>query len=271
MKKLLALLALSIGLVLSLASATGTDAEPFDSDADTATDSGHSEVDAGSSQSDATQTGNDAASGVDTAPPPGQDAGTAATDAAGSSTCTLDNIFFDSPEVCDTGSFCGVGEGYVASCLPDSAAAGGSFYGACGSNGECPEGSMCAGPSGGESSCAPFCSESHSTCPDNGTCAYSITDAPQIKVCAASDACDPVLDTGCGDGHCYVTGPDANMCIDTPGTATEGESCTYVNDCVPGLLCTGTCMAMCNLGNDADCESGTCQSVDHPSYGVCAG
>ena len=108
----------------------------------------------------------------------------AACQAAG---CTLDTLFYDSPATCDVGFQCSVNETYAATCQPDAMFAGGDFYGACGGNGECPFGSICAGSSQLDASCMPFCqAETHPECPAGGSCIYSLSNST-LNLCGSTD------------------------------------------------------------------------------------
>ncbi len=185
--------------------------------------------------------------------------------------CTVDTVFFDSPATCDAGFQCGVNETYAATCVADAQFAGGDFYGACGANGECPFGSICAGTSAADSTCMPFCqAETHPTCPEGGLCMYSLQNST-LNLCALPDNCDPVANTGCttaGEG-CYIVDQQGNSSCVPAGTMVAGDTCQYINDCSPGLLCNGTCIAMCDDAHP--CAAGTCTSLGIPNstIGAC--
>jgi len=174
--------------------------------------------------------------------------------------CTLETLFFDSPATCDAGFQCSVNDTYAATCQPDAMFAGGDFYGACGANGECPFGSICAGSSQDDLSCMPFCqAETHPGCPESGICMYSLTDST-LNLCALPDNCDPFENTGCtgaGEGCYFLPSEGTSTCVGA-GDGAVGDTCQYLNDCTPGLLCNGTCAELCD--GTHTCTTGTCNT-----------
>lgn len=265
MRHLITCVAVVTALILSLASNVQLP-EPMDA--------GLMRTDTGSRSDSAS--GNDTATGQDTNGGgfdlyQGYDTNYPPQDSGAAGNCTLESIFFDSTNPCSTGFFCSVNQSYQPTCTPIAASQGGAFYGACGTNGECPVGSMCAGSSATDSTCKPFCTDAHPACPEEGSCVFVVTGAEHIKLCGPNDGCDAVTNTGCsGTDSCYMT-QTASMCIAGAGTGTLGQTCTYVNDCIPGLLCmtSNGCQPMCHLGSTTDCTGQTCQNVSHPLYGVC--
>jgi hypothetical protein len=180
------------------------------------------------------------------------------------SNCTENSIFFDSPQTCQTGYTCGLNDQMQATCLPDSAFAGGTFYGACGGNGECPKGSGCFNIDGGM--CAPYCSDTHLDCPTGGACYYGIEGSDTLGLCGPTDNCDPVAGTGCttaGDGCFFVGVSDAGLC-DVNGTSATGAACSAWGQCAAGNICANIgqgnqCIKLCR--GAGDCAAGSCQSV----------
>ncbi|MCA9603362.1 MAG: hypothetical protein KC417_15120, partial [Myxococcales bacterium] len=78
-----------------------------------------------------------------------------------------------------------------------------------------------------------------------------IVNEGSITLCI--DTCDPLLQA-CGEGlGCFWTNNDFN-CVFTAGDIAEAQPCGYVNDCAPGLVCTGTgirtCKRVCSIGSD---------------------
>ena len=193
-------------------------------------------------------------------------------------TCTLDNIFSDSPQTCDTGYICGVNEQYQPTCLPEANFAGGTFYGACGANNECPKGSGCFNIDGGM--CAPYCSDTHLDCPVGGACYYGVEGSDVLGLCGPTDDCNPIDGTGCttaGEGCYYVGVADQGLCS-VNGTAATGETCASLDECVPGHICASTaqgapaeCISLCS--GTVTCAAGTCSSIGQgglpEGVGVC--
>ena len=219
---------------------------------------------------DATTGRRDAGSGTDTSG--GQDTGSGGQ-------CTMATIFFDqSTDICGSDQYCTVNQTFAATCTDNAAAAGGTMYGACGTNSECPVGASCFNPG----TCMPFCSQTHPACPEAspgvpGLCIYGIKGGPaDLYLCTDPDDCDAVANTGCPTGEgCYVASLTGNLCIPNPGTGAAGSSCSMLDDCAPGLMCVGqtlpgTCMTLCNLGSNVDCDTGeTCANAGHGTYGIC--
>ncbi len=179
-------------------------------------------------------------------------------------TCTIDDIFFDSPQTCQNGFICGLNAQLQPTCLPSSDFAGGTLYGACGPNGECPKGSACFND-GTTDSCYPFCTDAHPDCPPGGICAYGIEGSDTIFLCAPYDDCDVVGGTtGCPSGQgCYlVSDAGDGLCL-TNGTGATGTACTSTLDCRAGNICadpgTGNvCIKLCDSSHP--CSSGTCNT-----------
>jgi hypothetical protein len=177
-------------------------------------------------------------------------------------TCTENNIFYDSPQTCQTGFICGLNGQAQPTCLPDANFAGGTFYGACGTEGQCPKGSGCFNIEGGM--CAPYCSDTHSTCPTGGACYYGIENSETLGLCGPTDDCNPITGTGCAnaaDGCFFVGVADAGLC-DTNGTSATGAPCSAFGQCAAGNICANLgqgnqCIALCTT----TCAAGTCQSV----------
>ncbi len=191
--------------------------------------------------------------------------------------CTLDSIFYDSPQTCQTGFICGINYQMQPACMPEENFAGGTFYSACGADGECPKGSGCfVVDSGGN--CLPYCSSTHPTCPDGGACMYSVQGTSDFQLCGQTDNCDPVSGTGCttvGEG-CYLVDFDGNGVCTTAGTGATGSSCSSLTQCLPGNICADAgqgirCIKLC--ATTGDCASGTCQHIGQnglpPGTGIC--
>ncbi|MBU1410832.1 hypothetical protein KKC22_04880 [Myxococcota bacterium] len=188
--------------------------------------------------------------------------------------CNMDNIFSDSPQTCDTGFICGINEQMQPTCLAEALFAGGTFYGDCGANGECPKGSGCfSGDGGATSMCMPFCTATHEDCPTGGACIYGVGAAnPDLNLCGPTDGCDPVLNTGCTEPEaCYVAGQDG-VC-GTAGTVPTGGNCGSAA-CAPTNVCAGssaadaTCYKLCKTDGSVTCETGSCASQTWLPTGV---
>jgi hypothetical protein len=200
------------------------------------------------------------------------DCATAANCQTGS--CNMDNIFSDSPQTCTTGFICGINDQMQPTCLDEAMFAGGTFYGDCGANGECPKGSGCfSGDGGATSMCMPFCSETHQDCPVGGACIYGVGAAnPDLGLCGPTDGCDPVLNTGCTEPEaCYVAGQDG-VC-GTAGTVPTGGACGNAA-CAPTNVCAGssaadaTCYKLCKTDGSVTCEAGACAAQTWLPTGV---
>lgn len=70
--------------------------------------------------------------------------------------------------------------------------------------------------------------------------------------------CNPLEDTGCLAGHCYVIKDQGPSCVCTPGTAQSGEACNTTTDCAAGHVCAGTS------------PPGVCRKNCDPNIPVCA-
>jgi len=184
--------------------------------------------------------------------------------------CDITSIFSDSPQTCDTGYICGINEQAQPACLPEAAFAGGTFYDACGTNGECPKGSGCFNINDGM--CAPYCTVAHPTCPVGGACIYGVEGNDVLKLCAPTDGCDPVLNTGCTEPEACNMAGDDGIC-GTAGTVATGGNCGTAN-CAPTNVCAGTsaqdatCYKLCKTDGSVSCEAGACSAQTWLPTGV---
>ncbi|MBU1535023.1 hypothetical protein KKF84_06870 [Myxococcota bacterium] len=185
--------------------------------------------------------------------------------------CTLATIFYDSADTCDDGFVCTMNDSYQAACVDDAITAGGEFYAACGTNGECPMGSGCFND-GTSNLCMPFCSETHTTCPTPGSCIYGIQGTTEVNLCGIVTACEP-FGTDCDTGEaCYASSTGWGCA--PAGAGAVGSTCAAVNDCAPDLICLGdgttyACAELCDTAND-QCSTGTCQALSGlEPYGAC--
>ena len=151
--------------------------------------------------------------------------------------CTIDDIFFDSPQVCQVGYICGPNpeEQYLPQCLPEAYFAGGSNYGPCGAEGQCPKGAGCFDMDGG--TCLPYCTQTHQTCPTGGACIYRVDGVEGLFLCGPTDDCNVFDGTGCeGTDVCMLAG-EGGLCT-TDGTVATGGSCA-TEQCLAGNVCAG--------------------------------
>ncbi|MGM0597762.1 MAG: hypothetical protein ACQES9_12070 [Myxococcota bacterium] len=211
-------------------------------------------------------------------------------DPACTSNCSVDYLYHDTGSSCPSGEECGLyvdtNDDIQVECLSDSNFSGGSFYGACGSNGECPFGSVC-NTDNGSNVCMPFCDIENDppqhSCPTTnggGVCLYVVETANlrEVGLCKGIDDCD-IVDNNCSVGICRMT-TSGTICLEGSNNYTEGQTCEYLDDCAEGLICIGsptaTCKSACNLGDGTNCATGeSCvelmDSNDDPlpDYGVC--
>jgi hypothetical protein len=188
--------------------------------------------------------------------------------------CTIDTVFFDSAATCEEGFVCSVNQSYEATCVDEAQTTGGTFYGDCGANGECPFGSICAGTSAEDESCMPFCqSESHPDCPEDGQCLYGLQDST-LNLCGLLESCD-LLAQDCeaaGEG-CYIVDQQGTLGCVGAGDGQPGDTCQYTNDCIAGVMCMGegVCQTLCEVGvGDLCAEGETCTEIQGLSVGACA-
>ncbi len=117
------------------------------------------------------------------------------------------------------------------------------------------------------------CHQADEQCLEGQRCLPSGDD---IGACRAPDACSLVPQSGCpANQGCYVTRTDGVRNCVGAGTAREGESCSALNECEPGTICTteGICARFCRISGD-DCQSDQrCISLgfsDRPEIGLCS-
>ena len=93
---------------------------------------------------------------------------------------------------------------------------------------------------------------------DDGEACEAFEDRFSGGFCSDPSGCSLVRQTGCAGGEgCYpALGGLAECMVPTDVAATEGESCSLTNDCVPGLGCfvvggTSRCLAFCWVADGA--------------------
>jgi len=169
---------------------------------------------------------------------------------------------------CDNGERCTVyssGDETVTACAP----AGTVPVGGDCSVDECTAGSMCVQTSS-QQVCRSFCHGGADCTADDLHCVWPWSELPDIGLCAAG--CDPVRQTGCGNGEsCYYEDPDqgSTLCWST-GTLAPGADCSSMTAmCQAGYDCVlqpGSspfkyyCRAYCD--DDHPCAAGTCTTTD---------
>ncbi len=169
---------------------------------------------------------------------------------------------------CSNGQRCTVyssGNNTVTACAP----AGTVPVGGDCSVDECVAGAMCVQTSS-QQLCRAFCDGGADCTAVDLHCAWQWSTLPTIGLCAAG--CDPVRQTGCGNGEsCYFSDPDvgSTLCWAT-GTLAAGADCGSSGSmCQAGYDCVlqpGSspyqyyCRAYCDA--DHPCATGTCTTTD---------
>jgi hypothetical protein len=181
---------------------------------------------------------------------------------------------------CGVNLKCSVGQNGQPVCIANGNV---GLGGACGNNGvdDCQAGDVCVTESMNLNLCIGFC-RVDADCKNGGKCAYTLNGG-NLKVCSDKVTnCDPVNQTGCNQGACYVVTPDGQTGCHAAGAGQDCDNCVTDYDCSPGYACiTGTnhcngatgCVPLCHAGNDGDCFSfflTTCGGVGGwNNYGVC--
>jgi len=190
--------------------------------------------------------------------------------------CDSTTLYWDyaGPVTCATGFQCGLDGSVtppVANCLPNSRFSSGVNYGPCGTGSACPFGSYCV-----SGACYPLCDPATNPACPTGDCLYVLTvggTQTEWELCKKTDPCDPVNNTGCTSGRtCYLV--DNPHCLTTStANIAVGQPCQYIDDCVAGALCAGTCYDLCHppFGVRSDCTSTTaiCTNYGNALYGAC--
>ncbi|MBU1242951.1 hypothetical protein KJ612_07095, partial [Myxococcota bacterium] len=189
--------------------------------------------------------------------------------------CDGTTLYWDysGPVTCTTGFQCGLDSASnppVPNCLPNVHFASGINYGPCGTSSACPFGDYCVA-----GTCYPLCDpDTNPACP-NGDCLYTLTvggTPTEWELCKQADSCNAAADSGCtAPKHCILAGDYAH-CLTTDASSMlvpVGSACQYIDDCVAGAFCAGTCYEVCRLGVQADCSSGTCTDFGNTLYGAC--
>jgi hypothetical protein len=134
--------------------------------------------------------------------------------------------------------------------------------------------------------CRPYCAltsdggSCNAKLAEGGACVpLSDTDAgPLAKYGTCSFRCELQDPNACGAtgdlyGGCIFDGVGGTDCIGV-GIANIGDTCNYINDCKPGLVCAGSqCAQWCRVSHSpSDCGDGeACQAFAPPvptAYGV---
>ncbi len=222
------------------------------------------------------------------------------------SQCTVDQIFFNSPNPnCAPTSQCVIDatgmleHTFSLSCVPEEDFADVLYYSPCGDTPQpCPHGAICA-PILGRSLCMPLCHGIYNpVCPSNGVCVVEADAADgNTGLCFRPDVCDPIMDTGCNtlltNKHCYLLDDEGHgLCMDFTNPElgisgdgdlpTHGEDCRTLSGeydaCQAGNVCLSylfiglpdRCARLCHPGSDAECDTGeTCISIGVGWLGAC--
>jgi hypothetical protein len=196
--------------------------------------------------------------GEDSAPAHVIDAATCAKPSA-SDPCGLDpQCGCSSTETCDV-------NGAATECV---AAGNAPLAHGCVATASCAAGLTCF-----NGACRPYCSSSgdagcEAKLPEGGTCVAVEGDdggpLPNYDVCTFN--CQLQDPNACGQNGslsagCIADGVGGTDCEDM-GLSGIGASCVYINDCLPGLVCTGTCLQWCRIvASPSDCGDGeACQA-----------
>jgi hypothetical protein len=138
----------------------------------------------------------------------------------------------------------------------------------CASTASCAPGLTCF-----NGACRPYCSlASDAGCtpllPEGGACEAVIGPdggpVPGYAVCTFDcqlqdpNACGP---NGSLNAGCVSNGAGGTDCEDV-GILGVGATCQYANDCLPGLVCAGSCLPWCRIAaSPSDCSGGaTCEA-----------
>jgi hypothetical protein len=103
---------------------------------------------------------------------------------------------------------------------------------------------------------------------------------PKCSESGLETTCDPVENTGCSEGFCYLLDFGTTGCRCTAGAIAKGGTCTRSVQCAPGTLCIslpgtpteGLCLPICNPDATASsCTSpATCiTSTNNAAIGYC--
>jgi hypothetical protein len=92
----------------------------------------------------------------------------------------------------------------------------------------------------------------------------SLDQSPHDRgICSPSGvvaSCDPLTNSGCSSGDCYIT-KAGYACVCPVGTATTGQACNTTTDCAPTNVCAGqsppgTCRLICDPNAAIPCSGG---------------
>jgi hypothetical protein len=123
--------------------------------------------------------------------------------------------------------------------------------------------------------CETRCATYGPTPPDcgGGACVSEVQDTETVTYCTTP--CDPFAGDPCrGTASCllFEVGGAWNhfYCVGAPSTRTQGDACTSLTGCAPGLVCDSVCRALCSDAHP--CSAGTCEPrwvARGVEYGVC--
>ncbi len=117
--------------------------------------------------------------------------------------------------------------------------------------------------------------------PDQGSVVSPDTGPPPAPLPGCSAAgiaagCDPLSNTGCGEGACYVLKDQGSACLCPEGAVASGQDCNSSTECAPQQACAGTtppgkCRPLCDP-NSPSCPADTPRCVpitNHTQWGIC--
>lgn len=87
--------------------------------------------------------------------------------------------------------------------------------------------------------------------------------------------CDPVAQTGCVAGACYMVAGKGKACVCPQGTTPAGGACNTTAECASGYGCAGdappgSCRRFCTATSNNCAGNETCKAITaFPSVGMC--
>ena len=154
----------------------------------------------------------------------------------------------------------------------------------------CKAGFICSDFVAPPETCHQFCDDDTDCQAPGGVCVLelNINGTTPYTVTLCSENCDPISNTGCPvpGMSCGIVGDegpperDFTMCLPA-GSAGQGQSCSGLTDCAPGLACfnvggSDMCLTWCDRSTlQCPVGTGTCSETTPPTmvgsteYGVC--
>lgn len=122
--------------------------------------------------------------------------------------------------------------------------------------------------------CTEFCDPDNNQCREGRPCNQAVRGFDLTFCGDRPTDCDIFTQDCAPPLGCYFVDLEGRTDCSPHAGKQRGASCAFVNDCAPGMICSGpsasaTCEVVCNTDGSTPCASGTCSPTGIGNIGVC--